>query len=49
MDIFPVNYHLIEILGNVKDLSDIHYSACWLMQKREFDKQQDSRTQKGDA
>lgn len=31
------------------DLSDIHYSACWLMQKREFDKQQDSRTQKGDA
>ena len=25
MDISPVNYHLIEILGNVKDLSDIHY------------------------
>ena len=31
------------------DLSDIHYSACWLMLKREFDIQQDSRTQKGDA
>lgn len=25
MDISSVNYHLIEILGNVKDLSDIHY------------------------
>lgn len=31
------------------DLSDVHYSACWLMQKKEFDKQQDSKTQKGDA
>lgn len=28
------------------DLSDIHYSACWLQQKKEFEKQQ---ARKGDA
>lgn len=28
------------------DISDVHYSACWLMQKQEFEKEQ---AQKGDA
>jgi oligopeptide transport system ATP-binding protein len=28
------------------DISDIHYSACWLLQKEEFERQQ---IQKGDA
>ncbi|WP_349673832.1 ABC transporter ATP-binding protein [Lacrimispora sp.] len=28
------------------DITDIHYSACWLLQKEEFEKQQ---SQKGDA
>lgn len=28
------------------DISDVHYSACWLLQKSEFEKQQ---AQKGDA
>ncbi|MBE5985507.1 MAG: ABC transporter ATP-binding protein, partial [Paenibacillaceae bacterium] len=28
------------------DITDIHYSACWLLQKEEFEKQQ---RQKGDA